>query len=213
MRRTDDLLHLDRRTRILDAAARCFARAGFHRSTMQDVAGEAGMSPANIYRYFDSKDAIVAGLAERDRADLAADMASAAEADDLIAAFGRIAAKHLVEAPPAKAALCLEIWAEATRNPAVAALCLQFEREVQEHLVRLLRAARAQGGVAPGVDLAALARLIVTLADGLFKRRALEPDFSGAAETAMLLAVVGAALRGDLPLPAAAQAATEETFA
>ncbi len=40
----------DRHTRILDAAERCFARAGIHRTTMQDVASEAGMSPGNLYR-------------------------------------------------------------------------------------------------------------------------------------------------------------------
>ena len=30
-------------------------------TTIQDVAREAGMSPGNLYRYFASKDAIVAG--------------------------------------------------------------------------------------------------------------------------------------------------------
>ena len=199
MRRTDDRLHLDRRARILDAAASCFARAGFHRSTMQDVAGEAGMSAANLYRYFPSKDAIVAGLAERDRADLAADMAGLGEADDVLAAFGRVAAKHLVDAPREKAALCVEIWAEATRNPEVAALSAGFEREVRDHLVGVLAAARGRGLVAAGVDIGMVARLVVTLADGLFKRRALESGFDGRAELAMLLAVVGAALRGSVP--------------
>ena len=45
--------------------------AGFHRTTMQDVAAEAGMSPGNLYRYFPSKEAMVIGLAERDRARVA----------------------------------------------------------------------------------------------------------------------------------------------
>ena len=48
---------MDRRARILDAAERCFVRSGFHRTTMQDVAAEAGMSPGNLYRYFASKEA------------------------------------------------------------------------------------------------------------------------------------------------------------
>ena len=61
---------VDRRTHILDAAERSFVRAGFHRTTMQDVAAEAGMSPGNLYRYFPSKDALVAGLCERDRGEL-----------------------------------------------------------------------------------------------------------------------------------------------
>jgi TetR/AcrR family transcriptional repressor of uid operon len=40
----------ERHIRILDAAERVFARAGFHAATMQDVAAEAGMSPGNLYR-------------------------------------------------------------------------------------------------------------------------------------------------------------------
>jgi TetR/AcrR family transcriptional regulator, repressor for uid operon len=47
---------VDRRTRILDAAETCFVRSGFHRTTMQDVAAEAGMSAGNLYRYFPSKE-------------------------------------------------------------------------------------------------------------------------------------------------------------
>ena len=71
-----DTLVIDRRSRILDAAERCFVRSGFHRTTMQDVAAEAGMSPGNLYRYFPSKDAIVIGLTERDRSDVAKDFAT-----------------------------------------------------------------------------------------------------------------------------------------
>src|SRR5215217_9634377 len=77
----------DRRARILDAAERCFVRSGFHRTTMQDVAAEAGMSPGNLYRYFPSKDAIVAGLAERDRARVTADFAEIVGANDFVEGF------------------------------------------------------------------------------------------------------------------------------
>jgi TetR/AcrR family transcriptional repressor of uid operon len=35
-----------------------------------------GMSPGNLYRYFASKDAIIAGMAERDRNQIAADFAA-----------------------------------------------------------------------------------------------------------------------------------------
>ena len=70
----------ERRRLILDAAERSFTRAGFHRTTMQDVAAEAGMSPGNLYRYFPSKDALVAGLCERDRAGLANEFAEMREA-------------------------------------------------------------------------------------------------------------------------------------
>src|SRR6266446_6459829 len=76
-----------RRTQVLVAAERAFARQGFHAATMQDVATEAGMSPGNLYRYFDSKDAIVAGLCECDQAKLARDFTSLAASGDIFAAI------------------------------------------------------------------------------------------------------------------------------
>src|SRR5215510_11367536 len=100
----------DRRARILDAAERSFCRSGFHRTTMQDVAAEAGMSPGNLYRYFSSKDAMVAGLAERDRAELARDFASIPPTDDFRADFRRLGRKHFQEESRDKAVLCMEIW-------------------------------------------------------------------------------------------------------
>src|SRR5688572_16658198 len=79
---------IDRRTHIINAAERCFVRAGFHRTTMQDVAAEAGMSPGNLYRYFPSKDALVAGLCGRDRAELAREFQEMREgAGDFLTAF------------------------------------------------------------------------------------------------------------------------------
>ena len=61
----------ERRQRILEAAERAFVRHGFHATTMQHVADEAGMSAGNLYRYFPSKEAIVEGLCELDQAERA----------------------------------------------------------------------------------------------------------------------------------------------
>ena len=51
-----------RREHILDAAERCFARNGFHRSSIHDICKEAGVSPGALYVYFDSKEALIAGM-------------------------------------------------------------------------------------------------------------------------------------------------------
>lgn len=51
-----------RRRQIMDAAITCFAREGFHRATMQDIVAETGLSAGAIYRYFWSKEDIVAAL-------------------------------------------------------------------------------------------------------------------------------------------------------
>ena len=54
--------------RIRDAALVCIGRFGLAKTTVDDIAREAGCSRATLYRYFDGKPAIVraAVLAERD---------------------------------------------------------------------------------------------------------------------------------------------------
>src|SRR5712671_8103842 len=77
MRRANAQLQSDRRAEILAAAQRCFVRSGFHGASMQDICAEAAMSPGNLYRYFPSKEALIAGIAERDRAEVGQQFAHA----------------------------------------------------------------------------------------------------------------------------------------
>lgn len=192
----------DRRKQILDAAARSFARAGFHRTTMQDVAAEAGMSPGNLYRYFSSKDALVAGLCERDRARLTQEfMEMRSSGGDFLASFRELGRKHFEDTATDKAKLCLEIWAEATRNPAVAALQADFDRALNEQFVAAFETAKADGSVDSSIDSRAVASLISKLGDGLFVRRATAPDFDAEREIGEVFAVVGALLKGIVKLP------------
>jgi TetR/AcrR family transcriptional regulator, fatty acid metabolism regulator protein len=54
----------DKRERILDAAVRVFARKGFHRARVSEVAKAAGVADGTIYLYFKSKDALLVSLFE-----------------------------------------------------------------------------------------------------------------------------------------------------
>jgi AcrR family transcriptional regulator len=53
----------DTRERILVVAERLFRQIGYQKTTVADIAKELRMSPANIYRFFDSKKAIHEGVA------------------------------------------------------------------------------------------------------------------------------------------------------
>lgn len=53
----------DTRERILAVAERLFRQLGYQKTTVADIAKELRMSPANVYRFFDSKKAIVEGVA------------------------------------------------------------------------------------------------------------------------------------------------------
>jgi AcrR family transcriptional regulator len=53
----------DTRERILVVAERLFRQIGYQKTTVADIAKELHMSPANVYRFFDSKKAIHTGVA------------------------------------------------------------------------------------------------------------------------------------------------------
>src|SRR5215216_7747126 len=55
----------DTRARIIEAAEVLFRRIGFAKTAVADIAAELGMSPANVYRFFPSKNAIVEAICQR----------------------------------------------------------------------------------------------------------------------------------------------------
>jgi AcrR family transcriptional regulator len=55
----------DTRARIMAAAEVLFRRLGFAKTAVADIAAELGMSPANVYRFFPSKNAIVEAICQR----------------------------------------------------------------------------------------------------------------------------------------------------
>lgn len=59
MARTIAKDHDQKRQQILKSAAKVFADQGFDRASMSQLARECGISKANIYHYYDSKDAIL----------------------------------------------------------------------------------------------------------------------------------------------------------
>src|SRR5436305_15251045 len=55
----------DTRARIMEAAEALFRRIGFAKTAVADIASELKMSPANVYRFFPSKHAIVDAICKR----------------------------------------------------------------------------------------------------------------------------------------------------
>ena len=55
----------ERKNQILNAAMRVFARRGFHKARMDDIAAESHLSKGALYLYFRSKDAIIQALARK----------------------------------------------------------------------------------------------------------------------------------------------------
>jgi AcrR family transcriptional regulator len=196
-RRTAD----ERRERILEAAERVFAADGFHAATMQHVAEAAGMSAGNLYRTFPSKEAIVEGLCARDQRERVANFAHLADSNSIFAAFSAALHDHIAARSRQKATLTLEIWAEAQRNPAVAAMSRDVDAENLGQIRRMIEIAKQKGEAASSVDANFVARFVFTYVAGLLKRLALEPDFDAEAEAAQAVALFRSLCSGALAPP------------
>ncbi len=178
MRKRDPEKAERRRRQILKAAAACFLRRGFHRASMQEICAEAGMSPGALYRYFESKDAIIRAIAEDEREDNARLLRALTDAPDLVTGLSRIGRAALeAGADPDYGRLAVEIIAEAARNPEVAAIFRRNEAEVKAALTEALLAARSAGTLDPAIDPAAAAEILIALYDGLSTRALLNPEF------------------------------------
>ncbi|MET0569708.1 MAG: TetR/AcrR family transcriptional regulator [Hyphomicrobiaceae bacterium] len=191
-----------RREHILDAAERCFARAGFHRTTMQDICKEAAVSPGALYLYFDSKEALIAGICERERTEFAERLAQLAEAPDFLQALERLGHQYFSEEPAYKRLLCIEIGVESTRNPRVAEIHRAVDNFVLQGFQSLFQRLKDEGRIAPAMEIPALAQVFMTIGDGLFWRRAIDPAFDPTTAVPAVLGVLAGLLR---PIPDADQ--------
>lgn len=187
-----------RRECILDAAELCFARSGFHRTTMQDICKAADVSPGALYVYFDSKEALIAGLCERDRAELTEKLEALKDVPDFLAALNGIAENYFHEQPAHKRLMAVEMAVEATRNQRIEAIYRPVDRFVYEGFLKLFQRLAHEGRIAPTLDIPALTQVFKVMGDGLFWRRAVDPDFDARAVLPGLMTALQALLN---PVP------------
>ncbi len=160
------------------------------------------MSPGNLYRYFPSKDAIVAGLAERDRAAVAEDFGGIEAAPDLMQAFAGLARRHLAEAPDREGgAVPGDVGrgdpqpghggdlpgTSSTRSPRASPACTAGRKSAAIKSASNRRPRRRPGGAGPPRH---------GDGDGIIVRRALSPDFAPGPVIDAMLTLIGAALDG-----------------
>jgi AcrR family transcriptional regulator len=166
-----------RREHILDAAERCFARAGFHATSMQDICREAGVSAGALYIYFASKEALIAGIAERDRLQFQTRFAELASATDFFSALESIGDAYFIADEPHRRLMCVEIGIESTRNAQVGAIHRSVDDYVRHSFEMLFQRMIDDGRIRPELDAPSLARVFMVLGDGLIWRRAVDKSF------------------------------------
>ncbi|MEQ9487689.1 MAG: TetR/AcrR family transcriptional regulator [Alphaproteobacteria bacterium] len=168
MRVRDEAKAEVRRREILEAAAACFVRRGFHQTTMNEICTEADISPGGLYRYFESKEEIVVAIAEADRSDTHRLLGIMDGSDDVVE--GLIAVFRLMipaVADPDYGRLGLEVTAEAARNPKVGVLFTRNQVEVRNRLAVALGKGQSMGQVDKNLDPSAAAEVLLSIIDGL----------------------------------------------
>jgi AcrR family transcriptional regulator len=184
-----------RRDQITAAALACFARKGYHATTMADVAAQAGVSKGTPYLYFGSKEALFialheqwdCGLADRVNAAIAAlPEAGRRSPRQVLHAVAAAVAAHVMEETQTCRVL-MEARALAAHEPTIAAAVRAADKRTHEQLEGLFAAGVETGEWPAGTDPALAARLFTAGLYGLMAQWHLAPgSFSWDAAAAAL---------------------------
>lgn len=148
------------------------------------------MSPGNLYRYFPSKEALIAGISERNRAEAVASFAQVDQAPDFFDGLAQLARHHLVDRTDSEVGLCAEIMSESRRNADVARLYHDIESDIKRRIAAMLETARGRGEIRADVDVEAAATVLMVLGDGMSWRRSVEKGFDAERVLPLILKMV-----------------------
>jgi AcrR family transcriptional regulator len=168
-----------RRRQILDAARRCFARNGFHATSMQDIFIEAGLSAGAVYSHFSGKDEIVAAIADEviETVTEALAWATAGDPPSLDDLF-----EHLFTTLQRAnvATIAITVWAEALRDPALGRRLSSRYRRMRRELTELVAAYQRRGTIDSQTSASAVAQVLTALGPAFLHQRAFDGSVSAA---------------------------------
>lgn len=177
-RHTDPALAEARRNQVLTAAADCFRRKGYHGAGMAEISKTAGMSAGHIYNYFDSKEAIIEAIIQRDMEEMFSVFQQFEDQpgellDIMLEGSEQGVDRHMDRE---QGALELEMLAEAARNQKVAFLLQQSDTHARARMRRLLTGERSLVKDTTDKELDGRINVLFALFGGLTLRRTLYPE-------------------------------------
>lgn len=196
MPRVTDERREQRRQQILDAARRCFARDGFHQTSMTDLLDEAGLSAGAFYRYFQSKDEVIVLIAQQGLGHLDAILERLSTLGTA-SSLGEIVAEvihGMVDVDRGELAHLLRTavqgWGEALRNEELRASVREGFAMANSRLVALITASQAAGRVRADLDPQEAARVVFALVPGFILQRTVLGDIDPEAFAHAAIAVL-----------------------
>ncbi len=180
---------------ILDAAMPLFATKGIERTTMQEIASDAGLSTGAVYRYFPGKEQLLEAVfnrsIERERALFARASAEAPTRLDALARVGEAAIERSDRV--SSGYLQMELALAAQRDPTgIGARVAAMRLEIISLIERELVTAAERREIAADIDLRSLAVALAALVPGL---ETLKASLGEQVSTASVLNVLGDLLR------------------
>ncbi len=184
-----------RQRQIVEAAYRCFARQGFHHTSMRDIYQEAHLSAGAVYHYFASKADIIAASfhsdAERSRPVFDAVQRRHAPVPALLELFGFFFAGLEDAAAIGAGRVNVQAWAEALHDPSLlATIRLAFDG-YREALLDIVADAQRTAAINPHLDPRAVAHALISLYLGLELQKAWDPALDVLTYREAVLALVG----------------------
>ncbi|PWC06470.1 TetR/AcrR family transcriptional regulator [Mycetocola zhujimingii] len=164
---------LIKRDEILDAALELFAQRGYDRTSVREVARQAGLSQAGLLHHFSTKEELFLEVLRRrdDRSTDEAEPVHTHSVDRLIGAVDRNAGE------PGLVRLFVAMSAESAADASEARAFFAERYEwLLDQIAADVRAHQASGDIDPDVDAEDAASLLVAAADGLQIQWLLNPD-------------------------------------
>jgi AcrR family transcriptional regulator len=183
------------RERILDAAESCFIQHGFHAASMAHIAQTAEMSAGLIYRYFDSKAAIVKAIIERHlESEHHRKICQLNSAEDISrAVLETFESWRRRDDPKLNAGLMLELTAESTRDPEIARAVRAKDKALGDSIADVFRrSARTRGVRLSSAAARSRAVVLQCLVEGLAMRVVRDPKLERATVKPALEAIINA---------------------
>lgn len=128
-----------RRAQIIETARELFSRKGLSDTSMSDLVAASGMSIGAIYRYFASKDELVAAVAEGRDGTVEGDFPVAESPGDILA---RLLSYVSAPAGVEHARLTAQIWGSAAVQPELAEIARTRHASLRDHLAARIRDTR-----------------------------------------------------------------------
>ncbi|MGA7135469.1 MAG: TetR/AcrR family transcriptional regulator [Mycobacterium sp.] len=186
-----------RRRQIIAAARRCFARAGFHGTSMSAVFAESGLSAGAVYGYFASKDDLVGAIIEEVVSEMEAALDVVTGSDTpppLHEVLGRVLDVLDGSRDGGELArLAVQVWAEASRNPELAARLSGYYDQMRDRFTTLVQRHQRDNNLAVGFDARHLAQVLTALGPAFLSQRALFDDVTADTFTRGLCGLISAA--------------------